>query len=202
MRKILLVLFCIFSVFCYSQKIEKYDTIITLQTYKSYYSYTLESPSFVIYKLYKGGGNISRNKLNFVKYNKLPHFNYSKSGYDKGHLCNAEDMANDSVKLKETFYYINCIPQTPNLNRSAWNTNERNIRDISQVDSLIIICGGCDWNNNIPQNCFKIVYSLTTKKCIQCYIFTNNDNSVIKSSPELKTKYTYSKIISLYNKTK
>ena len=94
------------------------DTIIQKPVYTSYYSYALKSPLYVVYYLYKGGGECSRQKLNFSKeYRSATNKDYLKSGYDRGHLANAEDFAYDCDKEKCTFSYYNCIPQHPQLNR-------------------------------------------------------------------------------------
>lgn len=199
----LLILMLIFSISLSAQNIHRYDTVYDLKYYKAYYAKDIQTSSFVIYKLYKGGGNIPRTNLTFKTYNKLPHFNYANSGYDRGHLVPAEDFANSNQKLKSTFYYINCVPQTTKLNRGIWKTYEMEIRKISQKDSLLIICGGCDYdtkNSLIPRNCFKIVYNLRTKRCIYSLLFYNDNSGYIKVENKLKRKFTFKKTIELYNK--
>lgn len=186
-----------------AQNVHKYDTVYDLKYYKAYYSKDIQTSSFVIYKLYKGGGNVPRTNLTFKIYNKLPHFNYANSGYDRGHLVPAEDFANSKQKLKSTFYYINCVPQTTKLNRGIWKTYETEIRKISQKDSLLIICGGCDYdikNSLMPRNCFKIVYNLRTKRCIYSLLFYNDNSGYVKTENKLKRKFTFQKTIELYNK--
>lgn len=203
MKKILLTLLfnIILFVSVIAQNICSYDYIIDMNYYKAYYSTEIQTSSFVIYKLYKGGGDVSRKGLNFKKYNGFNAFQYTNSGYDRGHLVPAEDMAYSEESLKSTFYYINAIPQNPTLNRSIWKQYEDDIRDISQQDSLIIVCGGCDYNGLIPQRCFKLVYNLKTKKCIYSIIFINDaSRMIIYNDPKLKQKFTFSKTIQLYNK--
>ena len=200
MKKLIFILILFISISCFSQNIERYDTIIDMKYYKSYYNKDIQTSSFVIYKLYKGGGNESRSSMSFKPYNKLPHFNYTKSGYDRGHLVPAEDFANDKDKLKSTFYYINCVPQTVKLNRGSWKKYEGEIRKLSQTDSLIIICGGCDYINGnlIPQNCFKIVYNLKNKKCIYSLLFYNDDSNIVIVEKKLKKTITFKLIKKLY----
>lgn len=204
MKKLLLTLTLniIFCISLIAQNIHSYDYIIDMKYYKAYYSEEIQTSSFVIYKMYKGGGDVSRKGMNFKKYNGLPAFKYTNSGYDRGHLVPAEDMAYSYLSLKSTFYYINAIPQDPILNRSIWRQYENYIRDVSQTDSLIIVCGGCDYNNTlVPDRCFKIVYSLTNKKCIYSLIFMNdNSGLVLYNDPKLKQKMSFTKIINLYNK--
>ena len=199
----ILILLLIFSITISSQNIYNYNTIYDLKYYKSYYSKYIQTSSFVIYKLYKGGGNVSRSNMSFVSYKRLPHFNYTKSGYDRGHLVAAEDLAQNKSKLKSTFYYINCVPQTVKLNRGIWKTYETEIRKLSQRDSLIIVCGGCDYTSNnilVPRCCFKVVYNLKTKKCIYSLYFKNDNSGYVEVNDKLKRKFTFKKIIELYNK--
>jgi endonuclease G, mitochondrial len=119
----ILMIALLFSVSnCFSQIISKVDTIIKNPIYTSYYSYQIEAPSFVIYKLWHGGGKSSRTGLTFKS--SLPHFNYTGSGYDIGHMCNAEDFARNRTTEELTFRYYNAVPQTPNLNRGIWKANE------------------------------------------------------------------------------
>lgn len=203
MKRLLLATILVFcSLFIIAQNIAGYNTVYDMKYYKAYYSKTIQTSSFVIYKLYKGGGSVSRVNMSFRAYKKLPHYNYVKSGYDRGHLVPAEDFANDVNKLKQTFYYINCIPQTVKLNRGIWKTYETKVRNISQIDSIIIICGGCDYTKNscIPQNCFKIVYNLRTHRCIFALMFKNDNSGYAWIDNELKKKLTYTKIMQLYNK--
>lgn len=177
MKKIILLLIILLSLNSYSQNIEKYDTIVVETNYKSYYSFKIKGPSFVIYKLYKGGGSVSRKGMDFKS--TLPFFDYKKNGYDIGHMADAEDFAYNEILEKETFKYYNAVPQKPNLNRGIWKGYETKIRKISQTDSLLIICGGCDYNGMIPNNCFKIVYSLSKRQILYSLVFTNNNNSSV-----------------------
>ena len=199
-RVLLIILLNLICLIGYSQSIEKYDYIIDMKYYKSYYCKNIQTSSFVIYKMYKGGGDVSRDGLNFKVYNKLPHFKYTNSGYDRGHLVPAEDMAYSQKSIQSTFYYINAIPQDPTLNRSVWKQYEDYVRDISQKDSVIVICGGCDYKGLIPQRCFKLVYNLKTKRCIYSILFYNdNSRMIIYNDPKLKQKIPFNKAIQLYN---
>lgn len=206
MRNLFILLLYFISINIFSQKIQNYDYIIDMKYYKAYYSNDILASSFVIYKLYKGGGDESRSNMNFKSYNKLKHFSYSKSGYDKGHLANAEDFAYSYEALLSTFYYINCVPQTVKLNRGIWKKFETEVRELSQNDSLLIICGGCDYNlkdstnrKYIPFNCFKIVYNLRTKKCIYTLLFRNDDICEYYTENKLKRKISFKKALKLYS---
>lgn len=49
---------------------------------------------------------------------------YNKSGYDKGHLCSAQDRAYSKEATSETFYMSNMSPQDPGFNRGIWKKLE------------------------------------------------------------------------------
>lgn len=193
MRRLLFIFFVFICSIVSAQVIEPYDTCIDMGYYKSYYNYKTQSPSYVIYKLYQPKKVVNRKGLNFKSYNNLPHFEYAKSGYDKGHLYPAQDAASSKENMESTFYYINAVPQHPKLNRGSWKKYETSIRKASEKDSLIIICGGCDYdleNILIPRNCFKIVYSLSSKKCIFGLLFTNDQEAKVWDCNEYFKEYT------------
>ena len=67
---------------------------------------------------------------------------YTRSGYDKGHMAPAADMKWNSQAMKESFYFSNMCPQHPQLNRRGWKNLEEKIRDWAIADSaVIVICG-------------------------------------------------------------
>ncbi len=156
------------------------DTIRT-KNYTAYVSRDLREPVFVTYKLYQGGGDCSRAGFRFkndLEIYLVGDAEYSHSGYDKGHLVNAEDFAYDCELDEMTFRYYNCLPQTPNLNRGIWKVWETDLRKQSQQDSLYILCGGV-WtdryrgNMPVPTLCWKVVKNLRTAQIEHVLIFTN-----------------------------
>ncbi len=196
-RKTLLLFLLFISIEAKSQiKIDtisqiKIDTIIKSEILESHFSYKYHNPVFIVYKIYKGGGNCNRSKFVFrtgdVK-NSATSTDSLYSGYDKGHLANAEDFAYDCIKDSLTFFYYNAVPQTPNLNRGCWETYESRIRNISQSDSLLVICGSIfsdykipNTNIYIPIYCWKVVQSLSTKNIIYVLLFTNESKSSVKT---------------------
>lgn len=178
MKKLFPFLFVLFSVVASAQQI---DTVIRKHVYTSYYSYAVKSPLYVVYYLYKGGGSCSRQKLSFVKeYRSATNKDYLKSGYDRGHLVNAEDFAFDCEKERCTFSYYNCIPQHRTLNRGSWKSWETTIRKESQKDMLKIYTGAIYGKQTIgsgvgvPDYCWKIVYNTRTKLIMHALLFKND----------------------------
>ena len=54
---------------------------------------------------------------------------YRRSGYTRGHLVPAGDMAFDEVAMNETFYYSNMSPQLAEHNGAVWRELEETSRD-------------------------------------------------------------------------
>ncbi len=183
--------------FSYAQRI---DTVVQKEVYTSYYSFSLKSPLYVVYYLYKGGGDCSRQKLSFIKEKKTAdNKDYLKSGFDRGHLANAEDFAFDCEKEKCTFSYYNCIPQHPQLNRGSWKSWENTIRKESQRDRLKIYTGAIYGNKKIgkgvgvPEYCWKVVYNTRTKLIQHALLFKNDSTEAVQrvSISQLKQRLSY-----------
>lgn len=163
------------------------DTVIQKPAYTSYYSYSVKSPLYVVYYLYKGGGDCSRKQLSFTKeYKSATNKDYAKSGYDRGHLANAEDFAFDCTMEKCTFSYYNCIPQHQKLNRGSWKVWETTIRKESQRDRLKIYTGAVYGKQTIgsgvgvPDYCWKIVYNTRTKLIMHALLFKNDATEAVQ----------------------
>jgi DNA/RNA endonuclease G (NUC1) len=203
MKKILIATLLLINNFAFSQKV---DTVLYQEAYTSYFSFDLKNPIMVSYNLYHGGVSCNRDFFKFtgadVKSTKIANaMDYAKSGYDKGHLANAEDFAYNCTLDESTFRYWNCLPQTPELNRGIWKINETEIRKLSQTDSLLILCGGIygkhSIGNNVfvPDTCWKVVYSYKINKIVMCVTFTNTSTPIItqisfdKLNIILKTRY-------------
>jgi endonuclease G, mitochondrial len=54
---------------------------------------------------------------------------YNGSGYDRGHLCAAADMAFNETAIAESFYMSNMSPQVPAFNGGIWRELEELSRD-------------------------------------------------------------------------
>lgn len=67
---------------------------------------------------------------------------YTRSGYDRGHLAPAADMKWSSKAMRESFYLSNIVPQKPRLNRGIWKKLEEQIREWAVTDSALLIVTG------------------------------------------------------------
>lgn len=94
---------------------------------------------------------------------------YTRSGYDKGHMAPAADMKWSPTAMKESFYFSNICPQHPELNRRKWKDLEEKIRDWGVADSaIVIVCGPIIEKHSatigknhvtIPGRFFKVILS-------------------------------------------
>ena len=67
---------------------------------------------------------------------------YTRSGYDRGHLAPAADMGWDQVAMDESFFFSNISPQTPNLNRGIWKKLEDEGRNwAEEMQGVFIVTG-------------------------------------------------------------
>ena len=183
--KIITLIISLGILFLANSQVKPHATI-TNAAYTSYIDTVKNMPVYVTYKLYKGGGNCERSNkwINDSKYKMIGDTSYAGSGYEKGHLANAEDFAYNCHLDSLTFNNYNRLPQTKALNRGIWKKQETLIRKLSQTDSLLIICGGY-WEPttpnlikgmSIPNRYWKVVYSLSTQQVLLSSIFTNTDN--------------------------
>jgi endonuclease G, mitochondrial len=75
---------------------------------------------------------------------------YQGSGYDRGHLVPAEDMAWSATSMKESFYYSNMTPQVPAFNRGVWRRLEELTRFWASYHDSIFIVTGPVLTGNLP----------------------------------------------------
>lgn len=68
------------------------------------------------------------------------HYDYSRTGYDRGHMCPAQDRSRNLHTMRSTFVLSNIAPQAPSLNRGAWKKTESFCRSAAlQYDSVQVI---------------------------------------------------------------
>jgi len=67
---------------------------------------------------------------------------YNSSGFDKGHLCPAADMAFDASAIDETFFMSNISPQVPAFNMGIWRELEELTRDWARRFNHIYVVTG------------------------------------------------------------
>ncbi len=126
---------------------EQYQ-IVKHKYYTLAYSEDNEQPAWVCYTLkkeYVGGDEPRSNNFvpdPLVSTKTADDIDYTKSGYDKGHMLPAADMSWSPEAMKETFYFSNISPQVPSFNRGAWKKLEEKVRDWAvEFDSVKVYVG-------------------------------------------------------------
>lgn len=67
---------------------------------------------------------------------------YTRSGFDRGHMCPAADQKWSDKAMVDCFSLANIVPQDNALNTGAWKTLENKERQWAQRDSAIVIVAG------------------------------------------------------------
>lgn len=151
------------------------EQIIRHTGYTVSYNKELKLPNWVSYELTREETKGKEKRNNrfiadpLVKGTIATNADYTRSGYDKGHMAPAADMKWSPQAMKESFYFSNMCPQHPQLNRRGWKNLEEKIRDWAIADSaIIIICGPIITKQPktigknkvaVPQQYFKVVLS-------------------------------------------
>lgn len=67
---------------------------------------------------------------------------YRRSGYDRGHLTPARDMAFSKETFLESFLFSNISPQTPSFNRGKWAELEKFVRKLAKKYEMLYVVTG------------------------------------------------------------
>lgn len=77
-----------------------------------------------------------------VKSRSAIYHDYSGSGFTRGHLVPAADMAFSDEAMKESFLMSNISPQTKGFNNGIWNELEENTRNWAWKNKEVIVVSG------------------------------------------------------------
>jgi DNA/RNA endonuclease G (NUC1) len=67
---------------------------------------------------------------------------YSRSGYDRGHLAPAADMRWSPEAMSESFYLSNMSPQAAGFNRGVWRKLESRVRNLASAYGRLWVVTG------------------------------------------------------------
>ena len=109
---------------------------------------------------------------------------YTKSGYDRGHLCPAADMGFSQVSMEESFLMSNISPQVPDFNRGIWKELESQVRDWARKEQKIVVVTGPVFSDNkgvigkeevlVPGYYFKVIYDATDEPKLIAFVLPNS----------------------------
>lgn len=109
-------------------------------------------------------------------------YDYSSTGYDRGHLSPDATFDFEQDTLNDTYSMINIVPQKPNLNRGVWLKAERYERMIARKLDTLDVLNLVEYSNqkikrnsiSIPSKFYKIMYN-NEKNFYRCFSFDNID---------------------------
>lgn len=99
---------------------------------------------------------------------------YNHSGYDRGHMADAEDFAYNRTLQYESFSMTNMTPQAPGLNRGGWKWLETASRYWAYeygsvvVYDGVVMKGSTDYIDQVlvPSSLWKVVYIPSINRAI------------------------------------
>jgi endonuclease G len=151
-RYLLLLLLFFAQTSLFSQNFQPTSTTNQLIHHTHYglsYSEQHEQAEWVYYEL-------TASEASNAKYNRTNNFradrkvttgsasltDYKGSGYDRGHLAPAGDLAFSSIAISESFYLSNMSPQHPSFNRGIWKQLESLVRAWATEKSVLYVATG------------------------------------------------------------
>ncbi len=97
-------------------------------------------------------------------YRRVGYYDYSGSGFDRGHLVPSADRFANAAANEETFLMTNIVPQKGSLNQYAWQqlesfarTQARRVGDVYQIAGCYGELERLKNKVTAPTNCWKIV---------------------------------------------
>lgn len=67
---------------------------------------------------------------------------YTRSGFDRGHMCASKDRSDTAENNNILFYMTNIVPQAPKCNQQSWKDLEEHCRALAmRGNELYIACG-------------------------------------------------------------
>ena len=112
-------------------------------------------------------------------------YDYSHSGYDRGHMAPAGDMKWNKQAMQESFYMSNICPQDHNLNTEDWNDLEMKTREWARhYGKVHVVCGPIyngkrneyigEHRVKVPDAFFKVILiNHDNKQCAMGFLFEN-----------------------------
>lgn len=119
---------------------------------------------------------------------------YTKTGYDRGHLAPAGDMKFSAQAMSESFYMGNVSPQLPGFNRGIWKKLEEQFRSWApNSHPVFVVTGpvltdpisshiGQTCSISVPQRFYKIMLDTASPMRAIAFILPNNSSTQPLSS--------------------
>ena len=169
----------------------KADTIIDRPGYALGYIEYHEQPAWVIYIMTKAEATTKAAKRT-NKFSSDPEIptgsattgDYRRSGYDRGHLAPAADMAFSGQTMADSFFMSNMSPQKPAFNRGIWKDLEALVRSFAITERKIVVVTGPILPKEktvtigankvtVPTHYYKVIFDLTPPQKMIAFILPN-----------------------------
>lgn len=132
------------------------DQLVAHQYYTVSYSHHHQNPEWVAYELL--GKRLEQpqqyGRASFKDDPQIPRVAssqvYTNTGYDRGHLVPAHDMAFDKRAMEESFYMSNICPQVPDFNRGIWKRLEHQVRIWARHERRLYVITGPLLRERVP----------------------------------------------------
>lgn len=155
LRVFFILTMCLQGIFAFAQNIEDTKTNDTVEKqvinhtgYKVSYNQIWCIPNWVAYELaQKEVEGTNSRRGSFCPDPKVIGYtaetsDYSKTGWDRGHMVPTADLKWSKEVMLETFYLSNICPQNRGLNGGIWLSLEERVRYWAKKDgSIFIVCG-------------------------------------------------------------
>ena len=153
MKKLLFILLMLVSISSFSQEAMWYhkcsDTILNREYFIICYNKAYKVPNWVSYKMtahMESNDTIPRTDHfktdSLIKKFSAHPGDYTNSGYQRGHLCSAEDMAWSEASMHKTFIMTNVAPQNGDLNEKSWYYLEEKVRKWAISEGSVYVTSG------------------------------------------------------------
>lgn len=170
---------------------KKQGQIIQRTGYTLSYDAKNKTPQWVAWELTKAETKGNEERTNDFQPDpdvigaKVVTYDYSGSGYDRGHMAPAGDMKWNKKAMQESFYMSNICPQNHNLNTEDWNDLEMKSREWARRYGKVYIVCGPIYNGKrteyigshrvkVPDVFFKVILiNETNKQCALGFLFEN-----------------------------
>lgn len=102
-----------------------------------------------------------------LEFERIGYYDYSGSGYDRGHMLPSADRFGNAAMNEQTFYMSNIVPQTGSLNQFPWEKLESYARSLARKGNDLYTIAGVYGEKGrlrgkvaVPTNCWKIIVVL------------------------------------------
>lgn len=162
-----------------TKDVDEDETVLNRFAYSTSYNDVTKLPNWVAWELTAAEtrGSHTRRGVNFleddnVRGRRATSADYSRSGYDRGHMCPSADCKWSEQAQEQSFLLTNICPQDRGLNGGAWNDLEQLCRKWARrYGSLHIVCGPVFYDDKqvktigrnrvaVPHAFFKVVLRL------------------------------------------